>query len=56
MAHKLGVRVVAEGVENSDQVDFLRKHNCDEIQGFYYSKPITADQLTEVLSSYNQVS
>jgi len=56
MAHKLGVRVVAEGVENSDQVDFLRKHNCDEIQGFYFSKPITADQLTEVLSSNSQES
>ncbi len=53
MAHKLGVRVIAEGVENSDQVDFLRKHKCDEIQGFFYSKPISADQLTEVLSNQN---
>jgi len=53
MAHKLGVRVIAEGVENSDQVDFLRKHQCDEIQGFYYSKPVTADQLREVMLNYN---
>jgi diguanylate cyclase (GGDEF)-like protein len=53
MAHKLGVRVIAEGVESSDQVDFLRKHKCDEIQGYFYSKPITADQLTDVLTSYN---
>ena len=53
MAHKLGVRVIAEGVENIDQVNFLREHKCDEIQGYYYSKPVTADQLTEVLASYN---
>jgi len=53
MAHKLGVRVIAEGVESIDQVNFLREHKCDEIQGYYYSKPVTADQLTEVLASFN---
>jgi EAL domain-containing protein (putative c-di-GMP-specific phosphodiesterase class I) len=53
MAHKLGVRVIAEGVENSEQVDFLRKHNCDEIQGYFFSKPVSADQLTDVLTSFN---
>ena len=53
MAHKLGVRVIAEGVESSDQVDFLRKHKCDEIQGFYYSKPVPADQFREVMLNCN---
>ena len=53
MAHKLGVRVIAEGVENAEQVDFLRKHNCDEVQGYFFSKPVSASQLTEVLANYN---
>jgi diguanylate cyclase (GGDEF)-like protein len=53
MAHKLGVRVIAEGVENEEQVNFLRQHNCDEIQGFFYSKPVSADHLTEVMANYN---
>lgn len=50
MAHKLGVKVVAEGVETQDQVNFLRDHDCDEIQGFYYSKPVPADHLSEMIA------
>lgn len=42
MARQLGLTVTAEGVENSQQVDFLRAHDCDEIQGFLISKPIPA--------------
>jgi len=53
MAHKLGVRVTAEGVENGEQVEFLRKHKCDEIQGFYYSKPVGADRLPELIKNVN---
>ncbi len=49
MAHKLGVKVVAEGVETKDQVAFLREHKCDEIQGFYYSKPIPADNVSSLM-------
>ena len=51
MAHKLGVKVVAEGVENQDQVNFLREHDCDEIQGFYYSKPVPAEDMPMMLAS-----
>ena len=40
MAHKLGLRVVAEGVEVKAQADFLRENNCDFVQGFYYGKPM----------------
>lgn len=39
LAHGLDMKVLAEGVETKEQVDFLRKMQCDEIQGFYYAKP-----------------
>lgn len=39
MAHKLGLRVVAEGVENASQVDFLNDNECDLVQGYYYAPP-----------------
>lgn len=44
MAHSLGMRVVAEGVENAEQLDTLRSLHCDEIQGFYVSKPLPASE------------
>ncbi|MGI9234558.1 MAG: GGDEF/EAL domain-containing response regulator [Woeseiaceae bacterium] len=47
MAHQLGLTVTAEGVENSNQVDFLRAHGCDEIQGFLISKAIPASEFEE---------
>ena len=40
LAHSLGMQVLAEGVEKASQVEVLRELNCDEIQGFYYSRPI----------------
>lgn len=48
MAHSLKLRVVAEGVETIEQIDFLRDHHCDEIQGFYVSHPVPAADM-EVL-------
>ena len=39
MAHKLGLQVVAEGVEQQEQADFLRENGCDFVQGYYYGKP-----------------
>ena len=47
MAHKLGIKVVAEGIENEEQVDYLKKINCDIIQGYYFEKPITIDEFEE---------
>lgn len=44
MAHSLGFQTIAEGVETAEQLDFLRQQRCDEIQGYYYSKPLNADQ------------
>ena len=43
MAKSLHLRVIAEGVENEAQMSFLREHQCDEIQGYYFSEPLSAD-------------
>jgi diguanylate cyclase (GGDEF)-like protein/PAS domain S-box-containing protein len=43
LAKSLGIRVIAEGVENEAQIFFLQEHRCDEIQGHYFSKPVSAD-------------
>ena len=43
MAKNLSLKVIAEGVENEAQMSFLRTHHCDEIQGYYFSKPLSAD-------------
>lgn len=51
MAHSLSLSVIAEGVENQAQLDFLRKHRCDEVQGFFLGRPMPADQLEEAVSS-----
>lgn len=45
MAHALNLKVVAEGVENDDQLAFLREQHCDEIQGYYFSRPMSAEAL-----------
>ncbi|TCK05739.1 EAL domain-containing protein [Marinobacterium mangrovicola] len=45
MAHALGLKVVAEGAENSQQVEFLTSHQCDLIQGYYYAKPASLHDL-----------
>ncbi|MBW3507341.1 bifunctional diguanylate cyclase/phosphodiesterase [Janthinobacterium sp. NKUCC06_STL] len=49
MAHSLHLKVVAEGVETLQQVEFLRKADCDNVQGFFFARPMTAAQLTALL-------
>ena len=49
MSHGLGLKVVAEGVENRDQMRFLEARGCDEMQGFYFARPLTADNLAAYL-------
>lgn len=45
MAHALNKKVVAEGVETQAQLDFMRQHDCELIQGYFYSPPLPADEL-----------
>ncbi|WP_160675483.1 EAL domain-containing protein [Clostridium sp. C8-1-8] len=49
MAHKLNLDVVAEGVEREEQLEYLKRHNCDRIQGYLLSKPLTSDKIEELL-------
>jgi len=49
MAHSLGIRVTAEGVETSEQLTILRSLRCDAIQGYYFSRPVPADMIEELL-------
>ncbi|MFT5162846.1 MAG: diguanylate cyclase (GGDEF)-like protein [Alteromonadaceae bacterium] len=53
MAHKLNLKVIAEGVENVEELDYLQSQNCDYIQGFYFSKPIPANQISEQFFAAN---
>jgi ActR/RegA family two-component response regulator len=49
LGHQLGMTVLAEGVENAAQVGYLRRNDCDFFQGYYFCKPISAQQALEIL-------
>ena len=49
IAHNLDLHVVAEGVEQAHQIDILKKLNCETVQGYYYSKPLSKSEFTEFL-------
>jgi len=49
MAKSLNLKVIAEGVEDEAQMSFLRAHQCDEIQGYYFSRPLAVDKVAEKL-------
>ncbi len=52
MAHKLGLKVIAEGIETQAQCDFLTQAGCDYGQGYFYSCPVPADQVEHLLSRH----
>lgn len=54
MFHKMGAKVVAEGVEKLQQVEYLRLVGCDYIQGFYYYRPMPEDQFLELLDKQSK--
>ncbi|QYF93793.1 EAL domain-containing protein [Massilia sp. PAMC28688] len=49
MAHSLKLQVIAEGVERDAQLAYLRRHGCDEMQGYYFSKPVSEDDFVAML-------
>jgi EAL domain-containing protein (putative c-di-GMP-specific phosphodiesterase class I) len=51
LGHNLRLKVIAEGVEEQAQLDFLRSHHCDEIQGYVFSRPLDVDEFTEFVKS-----
>lgn len=51
LGKSMGMKVVAEGVETKEELDILRNHDIDEIQGYYYSKPLAIQEMSEVLKT-----
>jgi EAL domain-containing protein (putative c-di-GMP-specific phosphodiesterase class I) len=49
MGHRLGLRVVAEGVETAEHLAILRDEHCDEYQGYFFSRPVPADEIEKLL-------
>jgi EAL domain-containing protein (putative c-di-GMP-specific phosphodiesterase class I) len=53
LGHSLRLKVVAEGVETAEQQEFLRSNGCDELQGFLFSKPLPAEEVTALLKGHS---
>jgi EAL domain-containing protein (putative c-di-GMP-specific phosphodiesterase class I) len=56
LAHNLGFKVIAEGVETADHCRILRDHGCDEIQGYYFSRPVPPEEFAEMLRAGKHLS
>jgi diguanylate cyclase (GGDEF)-like protein len=55
MGHSLNLSVVAEGVETREQAEFLRDNDCDEIQGYYFSRPVSAEEIEKLIDEGKQL-
>ncbi|MGA4718399.1 EAL domain-containing protein [Fictibacillus nanhaiensis] len=53
MAHNLDLKVIAEGVETEEQLQFLQQKQCNEAQGYYFSRPISAEELAVILEEHS---
>ncbi|HLF96001.1 MAG TPA: EAL domain-containing protein [Methylococcaceae bacterium] len=52
IAKNMNLKVIAEGVETREQYEYLQKNDCDEMQGYYFSRPLAADDLTRLLEKF----
>lgn len=52
MAHRIGAKIVAEGAETDQQVEFLKENDCDYIQGYYFSKPLPQKEFEAYVEEY----
>ena len=56
IAHNLGLKVVAEGVEHEKQLDILKRYECEMLQGYLFSKPVSATKFEALLSEGRNMS
>ena len=56
MAHSLRLKVIAEGVEFSEQAAFLKRHSCDQMQGYLIKAPVAADNFGELLTGMTSIA
>ncbi|MDH5358089.1 MAG: EAL domain-containing protein [Gammaproteobacteria bacterium] len=54
LAKNLGMKIIAEGAETKEHIDFLREQKCDQIQGYYYGKPMPESEFFDFLSNWNK--
>lgn len=55
LAQSLGLNITAEGVETQEQLDYLRNQGCHEVQGYYFSKPLSSERFKDFLRTYSDV-
>ena len=55
MSHKLGKVVLAEGVETEEQMQYLRRNECDEMQGYFFSRPLPAEDIACMLQDLSLI-
>jgi EAL domain-containing protein (putative c-di-GMP-specific phosphodiesterase class I) len=53
IGHKVGLKVIAEGVETKEQIEHLMKHGCDKIQGYFYCKPLPEKEVIQFIEAKN---
>ena len=55
MAQSLKLKTIAEGVETMEQLEYLRAHGCNEVQGYYYSRPLPAKELEAWMTARHEI-
>jgi len=55
LGHNMGLKIIAEGIETKGQLTYLKQMSCDTIQGFYYSKPLPANEVADFIQKNYQI-